>query len=475
MKFLQKLPLPFWYVLACVLFAVAAWFSQGYKHGDEHYQIIEYALYLLGENQVSDLAWEFPNRMRPSLQPWMTAGMIQASRFLGIEDPFRQAFIFRLFSACLLYFSLFRLLSALQLQASKTAVVITYFFCITVFIGARYSSEGLSASFFILTIATLLGAAKFRHYVLVGVVAGLAFQFRYQIAFALVGTLVWMFFAKKISWSSISGYALGFLCVTLLATYLDYSFYQEWTCAPFNYFYLNIVKKAAAFYGVSPWYHYFFRIVELLFIVPGIVFLVALGIYAYKFPKDIFTLTCLFFLLGHMMVGHKEIRFLYPIAPLLAYPLYRLYTTEKGRWYTYASSLLIFINICLLVPYSLLPACMDVKIMHYLEKEYKPQSFLLFFDGRNDPYTDPPLRMHFYKRKEVLPIPQDSIAFRFSETLPAVWITHDCREDGTLVGNGAFRLKKLYQSYPEWLTNLNVFYWVDRTSITTVYQIEKVP
>ncbi len=45
--------------LAFALHVLGAWFSAGWQHPDEHYQIIEFARYLLGEISSDGLPWEF--------------------------------------------------------------------------------------------------------------------------------------------------------------------------------------------------------------------------------------------------------------------------------------------------------------------------------------------------------------------------------------------------------------------------------
>ena len=84
-----------------VAHVAAAWYNVGFLNVDEHYQIIEFAQYKLGYQVASALAWEFPLRMRPALQPWVAANAIRAHHALGLMSPFTIAFSLRLLSSVL--------------------------------------------------------------------------------------------------------------------------------------------------------------------------------------------------------------------------------------------------------------------------------------------------------------------------------------------------------------------------------------
>ena len=57
----------YFFLTALVVYIVAAWFSTGFYHGDEHYQLIEFAAYKMGTVSPEGLAWEFTARVRPAL------------------------------------------------------------------------------------------------------------------------------------------------------------------------------------------------------------------------------------------------------------------------------------------------------------------------------------------------------------------------------------------------------------------------
>jgi phosphatidylinositol glycan class B len=47
------------FILAIVIHIVAAWFSSGWHHPDEHFQLIEFSQFIAGNTQAEVLPMEF--------------------------------------------------------------------------------------------------------------------------------------------------------------------------------------------------------------------------------------------------------------------------------------------------------------------------------------------------------------------------------------------------------------------------------
>ena len=89
----------YFFLTALAVYIVAAWFSTGFYHGDEHYQLIEFAAYKMGTVSPEGLAWEFSARVRPALQPFIAFIIIKLLQVFSIVDPYIQAFLLRLLTA----------------------------------------------------------------------------------------------------------------------------------------------------------------------------------------------------------------------------------------------------------------------------------------------------------------------------------------------------------------------------------------
>jgi len=70
-------------------------------HGDEHFQILEFAWARAGLSPLADLPWEFPARIRPTLQPALAIGVLRVLRALGVTSPYPWVLALRLITLAL--------------------------------------------------------------------------------------------------------------------------------------------------------------------------------------------------------------------------------------------------------------------------------------------------------------------------------------------------------------------------------------
>ncbi len=305
------------YFLVILLYGITAYNSHGYFHGDEQYQIIEFAGLKLGTNIPDDLAWEFHEQIRPALQPALGYLFVATSRFIGVTDPYNQAFISRLLSAL---FSLCVITFFAQITSKRfvspalkpSYLFLTYFLWFVPFLSVRFSSETWSGICFLLALSIYFSEVKSKA-LLIGIVFGLSFQFRFQMAFALVGFVAWLLFIQQHNFHFYLKIIAGFLLVTALGFLIDSWFYEGFVVTPWNYFHKNIVENVASNFGTAPWYFYG----VYLFIYPnyfiGLLLLFAFAVLLVGKPKNFLLWIMLPFMLVHSLIPHKETRFLFPI------------------------------------------------------------------------------------------------------------------------------------------------------------------
>ncbi|MCJ1339081.1 glycosylphosphatidylinositol anchor biosynthesis [Bachmanniomyces sp. S44760] len=126
----------------------------------------------------------------------------------------------------------------------------------------------------------------------------------------------------------------GFLVLTL-SSLVDRLFYQHWTFPPFNFLYFNLAQSLAIFYGTNDWHYYLTQGFPLL--LTTFLPFALVGIYnslsppASDAPRQAglsslpslkhtsyqlaFTSLLLPFVLS--FITHKEVRFIYPLLPIL--------------------------------------------------------------------------------------------------------------------------------------------------------------
>ena len=297
-KFVSKVV----FTLFIVLFASI--FSYGFYHYDEHYQIVEYVGLKLGKSSQSDMTWEYHSKIRPWLQPAIYYFVAKPLIFCKISDPFYLTLAFRLVTGIfgIVAITLLILLANFYYKDDndkKKAIVyifLTLFF-IPYFI-VRTSSESMSTSFFVMGFAILLLFSKNSVrvdnkkdreeinppkviFLFAGLLFGLAFQFRYQIIFMIIGFGLWLlFFSLKNYLKTLVNLTVmisGFGITIIIGILVDYWGYGEWGVSFWNYFYRNLVLKASENWGVEPFWGYLYLINLNIFQLVIINFLLCIG------------------------------------------------------------------------------------------------------------------------------------------------------------------------------------------------------
>lgn len=340
----------------------------------------------------------------------------------------------------------------------------TLFFWLMPMISARFSSETLSTACMLLLLARLLNTAppSFREAIWMGIVAALGFEFRYQIAFAFIGILLWILVIGKYRWRIWWHAALGFLGMLALCTALDCWFYGKFVIAPYNYYYMNIVMHVAAAYGVSPWYTYLLQLGILPSLALGVPVILSVCIGTFRHYRNPVVWAFWSFLLIHSVISHKEARYLFPLMPML--PLFLVWTYEvllykQSRKVCLAVvGLLAFINMGGLIHVIFKPADHGrAEMMQYLCRRASEDGHLkVKASCASNPFRTGPLISQFYLWQ-----PVDVVESHFDnneeegEFDVIVLQRRNSIERKHLLEEG---YHEVYRSMPDWQNLLNRFY-----------------
>jgi phosphatidylinositol glycan class B len=310
--------------LAGIAFALVAYFSQGYHHFDEHFQVLEFAWFKLGFTQITDLAWEYEARIRPTIQPSMAVVMYKGLSFFGVTSPFALALSLRILSGLLAFISIHMLFKLYKPTFSERCIsrlflFFSFFLWFMMYNSLRFSSENWAAIFFVFGFVRYMQfkSTSFLNYLGIGVLFGLAFLFRFQTALMFGGLMAWMLIVKREKLTSLLAMAFGIGSSVGLGFLIDRWFYGEWTNTAWNYFAWNILDDRASSFGTHPWYDYF-----LTFFLEGmppvslVVILAVLTLVIFQ-RKNPLVWIVVPFVLVHMLIGHKELRFMFPLATLV--------------------------------------------------------------------------------------------------------------------------------------------------------------
>ncbi len=459
---MQNKPLKIVWGIGIVIHILAAWFSAGYFHVDEHFQLVEYANYLLGNLSANDLPWEFGATMRPTLQVYIFYWGVKFFSLFGIKNPFVLSAVFRLITASLgLYATHFLGKTLFQINSKSYFIFIatSVFLWFMPYQHVRFSSENWSAIAIIFSIGFLLKDK----YAIAGVFSALSFAFRFQSAFFIVGIVLWLIIVRKNHWKHCIQYVLLGLLVFGFSIVSDYFFYRKWVCTSYIYFYQNLIVGKAAEFGTDPFYYYFIKIIEQGIAPYGILILIAFGFGIYKHPKSLIIWATLAFLLGHMAVGHKELRFLFPLIYFVPVFLVWFYDNVQNYIKTkltlnYLTILLIVINLFALPIASFKSSNPRIPLLQWLSKNNTSNIVCL----NNNPYFDN-FWYQFY-----ITNPQ-------CKKWPVVSNT-DSLASGTLLIVPIYKLKntkgytQIYTQVPTYLESINQIHWLERANFWSIYK-----
>lgn len=147
-----------------------------------------------------------------------------------------------------------------------------------------------------------------RRLFLAGLFCGLAVSLRIQLAPAVIFAVVYFCYSD---WRRrILPATIGLLLPVLAFGLIDALTWSYPFQSFFRNFWLNVAAGRSAHYGTQPWFWYLFVLTSQMF--P----LVVLALFGFR-RSPLLGWISLIILVSHSMIAHKEIRFIYPVIPLI--------------------------------------------------------------------------------------------------------------------------------------------------------------
>ncbi|MGZ5244700.1 MAG: hypothetical protein ACXWDO_09340 [Bacteroidia bacterium] len=472
-------------ILAVLVYTITAFFSDGYHHPDEQFQILEFAALKWGANTPQDLAWEYHEQMRPAFQPAIVVAVYNILNIFTEPNPFTIILLLRLLSAAialgsiLLFINTFKSYFTTE-KLQRWFIVLSLFMWFSVYVNVRFSSEGWSGSFFLIALSLLAreNRQKWHVYFIAGLCFGISFLCRYQVAFLMAGLGLWLLFIKRENWKNIALIIPSFLLVFAAGILIDYWFYGEWVLTAWKYFEINIVKDAASTFGVHPFWHYVTQTFEKA--APPFSLVYIFGVIAFIFlkPKSVITWSVVPFLLIHHITPHKELRFLFPMVNLVPFMLISVVQVLPGksggmakfintRTAKILAGIFWLMNICILAVIMFKPSDTTVRIYRFIYNNYKEPTHLYY--THNDPYSQA-LYIRYYKRPNLTTqriSSVENIPLNAGTTQLVILKSKD------EIVNCKCQYKLVYSTFPEWAEAFNFNDWQARSNVVFIYEIEK--
>ncbi|MEO1516724.1 MAG: hypothetical protein AAFV95_17010 [Bacteroidota bacterium] len=488
----EELALPlrlfFGFNLACCI--LLSFQHIGYHQADEHFQISEFAWYLLGEGPAEELPWEFRERMRPALQPIASAAYFQLMEWVGMDSPYLMIWLMRICMSFVSMGAMFLMLYTFEkevksLQARRLLWGMGALLWFLPYLFIRFTAENTAAVVFMLVLYLLFGRRKaeapppsMAMVFGIGLLLGLCFVLRYQIAFALAGLGAWLLFRGRMGVGRLALMFLGSMVTVGGSVLLDSWFYGTLTVAPYQYYVANIVEKKAASFGVHPWYQYFIEMT--IWLCPPLSILLQ-GLFFYgvwKKPWHVLTWCILPFLLAHIAVGHKELRFLFPL--LYLFPLFIAIGLDqlpkKYHWKGLGKTM-VRINMAMSVLMLYRPVYQVVDFNEYYQKfiydySLRQEEPLRIASFHESPYSIFDLEMNFYKPSRIELLVLDSLP-QLTDLLQQQGTDHllvNIRGYGGPPEVEGIEWECIYASFHPRMEHYNYFNWQQMVKLRYLYR-----
>ncbi|MFZ8932929.1 MAG: hypothetical protein ACO2ZP_03400 [Bacteriovoracaceae bacterium] len=436
--------------LSLVLTIICAYFSMGFLHPDEQYYAIDFAAFKVGILEGIN-SWEYDTQLRPWSLPFIFMPFLKLFKLLGM-DPFEMSFGLRLISGLFSFAALQVFIKEMRKHLSSVGgdalFYALHFGFIFKLMMVRTNSENYATGLFLIAFAFALKKDVLK----ASIFSGLSFLIRHQLGFMVLPLGLYFLLVERVKFSKwLIQFCLPIFIVVAIGFGIDSLGYGELSFSPWNYIYQNIILDKVSTFGEHPFYYYLYK--GLMKTMPWFILMVAGFIYyALQKRKDLLFWSVTLFILIHHLIAHKELRFLYPVAPLLL-TMGVKWMDDKKLFELKAVKIFWIANLIVLPFVILKPAYTPLKFYKDLyERDIKEVQVVADANGRY-----PSLEMKFYKKEDLILKPVGSL-----EEVTGVAFTTKYQQLKTLQKRGC---QLIYSSYPQWLFKFNYFNWLKRSNV----------
>ncbi|MVT39535.1 hypothetical protein GO495_02960 [Chitinophaga oryziterrae] len=389
-----------YFIIAAIIYYITAFNATGYYNPDEHFQIFEFAALKIPGNGIERMPWEHLEMMRSSFQPWIAYCLIVVCRSFHVSDPYLITLILRVFTATLsltaiaLFFNRYK--SVFKGKWADVFLLLFLFLWFLPYINVRFNSESWSGIFILLGVSLIPPDREMKHLNIVGcgLLCGISFLCRFQCGIIVLSLSIWLVL-NKIKPGYIFIFYLPFLLIIAGGTFLDKLYYNQWTFAPWNYVRANIINDVASQFGTTFWLLYVKDIVYASVIPVGIFVIIFYILYAAVYPGAMFLWITLPFVLIHLLIPHKELRFIFPILNLLPFiivrgmeaveRIYRSFIHHYRKPLITVGSALLMLNLTALIVMTYTPPSGGrIGITQFVYDNYRNKNIRLFHLGMEE-------------------------------------------------------------------------------------------
>lgn len=438
----------------------ASVFSTGFYHPDEHFHILEFLGARLSWSHEADLPWEWPLQLRPALLVAWAGLIAQGLKLVNVLDPFLIAWLLRLSAAMLglaASVSLYRCVER-DFPDSRLIWLWTCLLWVLPIVHARFIVDNLASSLFVLGVVRLLMTDRV---VLSGLLMATALVLRPHMLPMVAGFLGWWLVQDLTRWRKIVPIGLSGLVVLTAEVSAGKWLYGEWTFSAWNYLQALLNGRMDDF-GSVPWWGYFQIMMDDVLVPFGALFIAAVVVFVIRYPKHWVTWSVLPFLLLHVFISMKHLRFLFPVVTFLPVLLVSLVHARM----VLANRVLIGVSALALLFVVFMPMDRSPGLFRFVNERF-PQGVTLHALGWN-PYERVGLPMNFYNKVAVnvriVSSPEDFQPGEYYLFHRRYHLPESFQDQGCDV---------LYSSLPSWVGRFDFNDWLSRTEIWRVFRCRK--
>jgi phosphatidylinositol glycan class B len=480
LKKVNKLTIKNIFYLSLFFHLCAVIFSSGFHHFDEHFQIYEFINLKLGKATAADLPWEFRERIRPWLQPYLYLFVYKALSSVGVISPFVMALVFRLLTSLFGLYALCRFFTLIEqwftLKRDQVVAWALLNLCWFVpYIQTRTSSESLSISFFLLGMVYFLSTnsknIRWQSSFYAGVFFGLAYLARSQMAIPVAFLWFWALAVDKRRWSLLLSTAFAIVLMNIVGVAIDSLGYGSFTISIWHYFRTNFLEGIMSSVKQYPVYWYFYWSFTRGIPPVSIVLIVATVFSWWKYRKHPLVWATLPLFLFHSFVGHKELRYIFPViilSPLFLAFLYRDYKDNfeflmTRKFIKPLMTFVIGVNFLFLFISSFRAANPSVNFYRYL---YNRTDIAKIYAHNESPFVMLGLPISFYK-KDNFNVQKFKDFEDINDGTPKYVFFSKGKDIVAMEKNTQCSLE--YMTYPRFVINYNVGNWLSRSRVWSLF------
>jgi GPI mannosyltransferase 3 len=457
-----------------LVYVVACTQGVGYFNPDEHYQILEFAANKLQAGKMERMPWELTEQIRSSFQPWLAYTVIKTGGILGINNPYVITLFLRSLTAAFAFVAIYwfyrRQKQVFGDSWQMLFLVLSLFIWFLPIVNVRFGSETWSGLFMLLVAGLIRseGEDTAGALLLIGICCGLSFLCRFQSGIFVLSLVLWMVTVKKVNLRAMSQLLVGFVGVVMVGIVLDRLFYGEWTLTCWNYFNVNILKDEASNFGTLSWYSYVATLIHSMVLPIGILVFCGYIAFVALFPRSVYTWLTVPFIIIHLLIPHKEVRFLFPVVNFL--PLILTLVVQQGvtqyrmalRSARITGGLLIAGNLFILaVAVMIPPSGGRLVITRFIDQKFAGAKIKLYhMEGEDDKPYEPYsfLNQQFYHNPRVKTVPfrSDNVEVATKDDTLRLFVVRGWLAPRIINIKGLALMKT---GYPEWPSRMASFYF----------------